>query len=220
MQCQTHSKQVQRTVTVRCGRGACASFRCADAPRWTAQHAAAQLRRCRIVMGVGIIVFSVATVASAVAQQDVSYVISRHQVGPVTIGSPAQRVYEAAPNHELVDLALEGFLTPALRLTLPGQVQRGGVTAELIARDDELVVYRIIIDDPGLRTEKDIGVGSTVDDLRKIYDLRSLGYGEAGFFVRVDELAASFLLDGGDPSWRDQAKVPGSLKVVRILLTE
>jgi hypothetical protein len=129
-------------------------------------------------------------------------------------------VYESVPDHELVDLALEGFLTPALRLTLPGLRQRGGITAELVARGNQLIVYRIIIEDPVLRTESDIGVGSTVDDLRRVYAIRSLGYGEAGFFVRVDELAASFLLDGGDPSWRDQSSVPGNLKVVRILLTE
>jgi hypothetical protein len=39
------NKQLQRTVTRRCGRGACASFHCAHAPRWIALHAAAELPR-------------------------------------------------------------------------------------------------------------------------------------------------------------------------------
>ena len=39
------NKQLQRTVTRRRGRGACASFHCAHAPRWTVQRAAAELRR-------------------------------------------------------------------------------------------------------------------------------------------------------------------------------
>lgn len=174
----------------------------------------------RTVMRVAMMVLSAVTVWSAVAQRDPPYVISQHQVGPIALGSRAQVVYEAVRDHELVDLALEGFLTPALRLTLPGLRQRSGITAELSARGNQLVVYRIIIDDPSLRTDRGIGVGSTVDELRKVYSIRPLGYGEAGFFVRVDELGASFLLDGGDRSWRDQADVPGSLKVVRILLTE
>ncbi len=41
----TANKQLQRTVTGRRGRGACASLHCAHAPRWTAQRAAAELRR-------------------------------------------------------------------------------------------------------------------------------------------------------------------------------
>ena len=41
----TPNKQLQRTVTGRRGRGACASFHCAHAPRWTVGHAAAELRR-------------------------------------------------------------------------------------------------------------------------------------------------------------------------------
>jgi hypothetical protein len=41
----THNKQLQRTVTRRRGRGACASFHCAHAPRWTTWRAAAELRR-------------------------------------------------------------------------------------------------------------------------------------------------------------------------------
>jgi len=43
--CQAHNKQLQRTVTGRNGRGACASLHYAHAPRWTRGHAAAELRR-------------------------------------------------------------------------------------------------------------------------------------------------------------------------------
>jgi hypothetical protein len=39
------NKQLQRTVTRRHGRGACASLHCAHAPRWTRGRAAAELRR-------------------------------------------------------------------------------------------------------------------------------------------------------------------------------
>jgi hypothetical protein len=43
--CQPPNKQLQRTVTRRRGRGACASLHYAHAPRWTRGHAAAELRR-------------------------------------------------------------------------------------------------------------------------------------------------------------------------------
>jgi hypothetical protein len=48
----THNKQLQRTVTRRRVRGACASLHCAHAPRWTRGHAAAELRRYTALSGV------------------------------------------------------------------------------------------------------------------------------------------------------------------------
>jgi hypothetical protein len=45
MSCQTHNKQLQRTVIRRRGDGASAPLHYAFAPRITRQHAAAELRR-------------------------------------------------------------------------------------------------------------------------------------------------------------------------------
>jgi hypothetical protein len=42
---QSHNKELQRTVIPQRGRAAIASFHCALAARWTAQRAAAELRR-------------------------------------------------------------------------------------------------------------------------------------------------------------------------------
>jgi hypothetical protein len=43
--CQAPNKQLQRTVIRQRGRAASASFHCAQAARWLAQRAAAELRR-------------------------------------------------------------------------------------------------------------------------------------------------------------------------------
>src|SRR6185503_297493 len=43
--CQPPNKQLQRSVIPNRGRGACAPFHHAHAPRWTRDHAAAELRR-------------------------------------------------------------------------------------------------------------------------------------------------------------------------------
>jgi hypothetical protein len=48
---QAYNKQLQRTVTRRCGRGACASLHSAHAPRFTRQRAAAELRRYATSLG-------------------------------------------------------------------------------------------------------------------------------------------------------------------------
>src|SRR5512134_1012376 len=87
--------------------------------------------------------------------------IESHRVGPVVIGASAQDVYGAFPadRRELVDLRLEGMLSPALLLRFPGATQRDGVVAELAGDARGFVVWRIGIRDPAFRTAKGIGVG-------------------------------------------------------------
>ena len=160
------------------------------------------------------------------AQQD-TIVIRKHQAGPVALGASAQAIYAAFRGRSrLIDLALEGQLSPALELTFPETGLAGGVVAELVPRDSALTVWRIAVTNPRVRTEKGVGVGSSVTDLRAHYTITSVGSGEGRVFVRVDELAASFELDttgpGGDTLWRvrDPAQVPGHIKIVSILLTQ
>ena len=78
---------------------------------------------------------------------------------------------------------------------------------------------------PNVRTEKGIGVGSSVAQLRSTNRITRVGSGEGRVFVMVAELAASFELDrsgpGGDSLWqiRDPEQVPGDIKIVSVLLT-
>lgn len=136
-----------------------------------------------------------------------SVVIRKHEVGPVSIGTSAQAVYSMfRGRNRLVDLALEGHLTPALELSFPETRFNGGVVAELVPKGNGLVVWRIAVTNPNVRTEKGIGVGSSVGELRSHYAIAGVGSGEGRVFVRVDELSASFELDrsgaGGDRLWQ------------------
>ena len=167
----------------------------------------------------------VAALGSQAVPGQSSVIIRQHQVGPVLIGAPAQSVYAAFRGRSrLVDLALEGHLTPALELSFPETHVSGGVVAELVPRDNDLVVWRIAVTNPHVRTEKGLGVGSSVAQLRSAYRATSVGSGEGRVFVVVEELAASFELDtsgpGGDALWkiRDPQRIPGDVKITSVLI--
>lgn len=153
-------------------------------------------------------------------------VIRRNSVGPVSIGAAADDVYQQLRGKaHLVDLALEGQLSPALELTLPNTGVPGGVVAELVARDNRLIVWRIRVRDPLIRTEKGVGVGSTVQELRSAYPIATVGSGEGRVFLTVTgELSASFELDQTDPAVaalhavHDPQAIPGSIKITSVLL--
>jgi len=155
-------------------------------------------------------------------------IIERHRIGVVAIGIDADKVYDAFRPEErrLVDLALEGFLSPALQLRPPGTTKPDAIVAELAARNNQLVIWRIQVNDSKLRTAKGIHVGSTVSDLRAAYRVTSVLEGEEGVFLRVDQLSASFSLDqsGADRARISQGTapelIPASVKIRSILLTQ
>jgi len=147
--------------------------------------------------------------------------VERARAGPVAIGAVAEDVYREF-GARLMDLKLEGYLTPALEISLPGS-ERPSLIAEIGASDDTLVVTRIRVLDPRLRTKEGIGIGSTYADLRSRYRIAWVGSGEEDFVARAEPLGISFMLDvsgqQGLRSVRDPERIPDNVRVIGLFLT-
>ena len=151
-------------------------------------------------------------------------VVERSRVGPVSIGATAAAVYrDFRDRARLVDLKLEGMLSPALELKLYGAQPIPSLIAEISALDNQLVVTRIVVVDPTLRTREGIGIGSTFGELRSKYTVDGVGSGEGSVFARVESLRISFQLDSSGPtrlsSIRDPSRMPADVRIVSMLLT-
>ena len=153
-----------------------------------------------------------------------SLVVERARVGPVSIGAAADSICsEFRDRARLIDLKLEGHLTPALEIKLFGSQLVGSIVAEIAPANSRLVVTRIHVIDPSLRTKEGIGVGSTYQELRSRYKVDWVGSGEGSFFARVEGLAISFQLDTSGPvalwSIRDPDRIPNGTRIVSMMLT-
>ncbi len=151
-------------------------------------------------------------------------VVERSRVGPVVLGATADSIcQEFGDKARLIDLKLEGMLSPALELKLFDAQVVASVIAEIGPVNNRLVVTRIRVVDPSLRTKDGIGVGSTYMELRSRYAIDWVSSGEGAFIARVEALGISFELDtsGPKPLWpiRDPKEVPKDVRVVGMMLT-
>lgn len=169
-------------------------------------------------------IIAVFVVLQSTVALDEALVVERGRAGSVTIGATAESVYkEFGDRAKLVDLRLEGHLSPALELKRFGAQLVPSIIAEIGASPAGLVVTRLNVIDPGFKTRARIGVGATYAALRSAYSIAWVGSGEGGYFARVEELGISFQLDTSGPvqlwSIRDPARIPPDTRIMGMLLT-
>ncbi len=85
------------------------------------------------------------------------------------------------------------------------------------------LVGRITVYDSRFKTDKGVGVGSTLGEIRRNYKVDWIGFGEGPLFARVEQIGMSFALDYSKPprEWyetHNPTLIPDSAKVVSILL--
>ena len=163
-----------------------------------------------------------ATDDSAIEHQ---FLLAKHRAGYVEEGMTINALLAkyGRGSIKIIDRNLEGTFSPWIEITLDrGASSLPSLLVE-ISWEKEWVVNRTIIYDKRFKTDKGIGVGSTLEDVRRLYKLDWISYGEGSLFARVSDIGMSFELDvmALPRSWyktRDMKLVPDSAKVTSILV--
>ncbi|TES89915.1 MAG: hypothetical protein E3J87_11095 [Candidatus Cloacimonadota bacterium] len=157
------------------------------------------------------------------------FLLSKQKAGYVEIGMSIDALYTkyGRESTKLVDLYLEGMFSPAIEIFLNTEKDKPSLVAEIglspSGSSKAFIVSRITVYDDSFRTEKGMGVGSTLGDLRKHHQINWIELGEGGLIARSDELMMSFVLFLVDipEEWymtRDMELIPDSTKIVSIFI--
>ena len=143
-------------------------------------------------------------------EEDQEYLLQKRQAGKLKIGMSADELYK---NYEKkltkrVDLKIEGHYCPAIEINLQNkETQKPSLIAE-ITQEDKWTVWRIRVYDSRFKTDKGIGVGSTLGDIRKFYKVFWQACGEQVLCAYVKDIQMSFVIDSAFPGKRPEKDDP------------
>ena len=125
------------------------------------------------------------------------YLLAKRRAGLIEIGMTVDDLLMRFNRSDikLVDLNLLGKFTPAIEIYLGGTARRSiaSVTAEIGWRK-EFNVTRITVYDARFRTDRGIGVGSTLGDIKKSYKISRVTSAGSNLVAVVGKLRMDFIL--------------------------
>jgi hypothetical protein len=157
--------------------------------------------RARRTEAIGLLLLLLVPNAS-MRRGEKEFELSKGKAGLITAGMTIDELYAAVGrgNTKLVDRFAEGFFTPAIEIYLPeGLKTKPSVVTEVVGQYPRFRVGRITVYDVRFKTEKGVGVGSTLGEIRRNYQVDWIGFGEGPLFARVEQIGMSFALDNAKP---------------------
>lgn len=160
----------------------------------------ALVRKASLLVGCGIL-WSDTSIA-----QPTDFLLAPGRAGRVEIGMPVDDVRRefGEGNVRLVDLRKEGRFTPALEVRLPSRPEIAALLVDVREWPcAEFAVWGVNVKDPRFRTREGLGVGSTLAELRRAYEIKITE--EEGHAAIVTALRMTFSMTTGNPL--DQQRV-------------
>lgn len=159
----------------------------------------------RLWTPIALAIVALVGVAPASAQTT-TLLLSPGRAGPFELGQTIDEVYSLVGRERvrLVDLFGEGMFTPAIEI----EMAEAPVRPSIVARIREYPCFQFAIDgmivrDPRFQTTEGFGVGSTVGELRRAYEVQLNR--EEGHSLIVPSLRMTFAVGG--VSFADSVRV-------------
>ena len=154
------------------------------------------------------------------------FLLTKQRAGAVVIGMTIDDLHamHKPSSTRLVAHYPEGMFTPLLGVYLEGDTNKSIPSLLIeIDKNSNWIVGNIKVNDARFRTDKGIGVGSTLGAIRKAYAVKWIGFGEGPLCANVEDINMTFELDITNPpnEWyktHDQRLIPDCAKVLSVLL--
>ncbi len=155
------------------------------------------------------------------------YIIKNSCVGEFKIGMPIDELYNKIEKDktQLVDLFSEGYFTPALKIYLDDNESETSPSLTILIgiNESRFIVDTIYIHSIEYKTPEMIGVGSTLGELRKKYNIDWIDFGEGNLCARIEKIKTTFILEDYNPSdlWykkREMKHIPDKLKIITVMV--
>ena len=159
---------------------------------------------------------------------DEQFVLAKGRAGTIHAGMTINELYAAVGRNrtKLVDQYGEGYFTPVIEIySGQGGNAKLSVIVQIVGQYPKFLVGSITVYDAGFKTKIGVGVGSRLDEIRRNYKVDWISFGGGPLFARVEQIGMSFALDYLHPprEWyrtQDQTLIPGSAKVIFVLLSD
>lgn len=156
-----------------------------------------------LIVFIIVLLFPIISVAENTEKTN-EFLIHKQQAGSLKVGMTVDELLTifGRRDTDLVDLYREGSFTPAIEIKLENSDNRKpSLVAEF--KGERHWIWLIIINDKRFKTDKGIGIGSSLGDLRKAYIVNRIDWGEMGFFARVKDEKMFFIFDNlvPPPEW-------------------
>ena len=173
-----------------------------------------------------LLLLALGLLGSGQASAEEDLLLSKAKAAPIEIGMGVDDLYAKIGQEraKLVDLHSEGFFAPALEICLNrDQPTKPSLAAEIEGRGKSYTVWRISVYDARFKTDKGVGVGSTLGDVRRNYKVNWIAAGEGSVMARAEEIGMSFSLDIAKipDQWyktRNPSSIPDDVRVIAILI--
>jgi hypothetical protein len=154
------------------------------------------------------------------------FLLAKQRAGAVVIGMTVDELHaiHKPSSTKLVANYPEGMFTPMLEIYLGAGANKTTPSLLIgIDKDRDWIVDSITVKDARFRTDKGVGIGSTLGAVRKAYAVSWIRFGEGPLCANVQDLNMTFELDVTNPpkEWyktRDQRLIPDSANILSVRL--